>query len=190
MARHVSIVLPFQRYTLEWPSSRLKRVGAKGVCPFCLTERLSHLLPPSSTSTMGVSANTSSIGEASASDFTSVITSIDVSSRGKSFTSDFSSEVAFVDSSSIRMSSISGYLSPIVSADGSSTEKSSDSDLTKGTKNEKGKKKKYKNKKDENDKDDKYKKKGKEETYKKKKKKICGCWTKLCGHMTNRTSQG
>lgn len=160
----------------------------EGVCPYCLTERLSRLLASSSTSTMGASANTSSREESFASDFTSAITSVDASSIGKSFASDYSSGVAFVDPSSIRRSSISGYLSAIVSADGSSTGKSSDFDFvpSNDTKNDKGKEKKYK-KKNENDKDDKYKKKGKEEKYKKKKKRW-DCWTKLCGPTTSRTS--
>ncbi|CAL9156037.1 unnamed protein product [Musa hybrid cultivar] len=162
---------------------------AEGVCPYCLTERLSHLLASSSTSTMGASANTSSIGESFTSDFTSAITSVDASSIGKSFASDYSSGVAFVDASSIRRSSISGYLSAIISADDSSTGKSSDFDFvpSKDTKNDKGKEKTYK-KKNENDKDDKYKKKDKEEKYKKKKKKMWDCWTKLCGPTTSRTS--
>ncbi|CAL9164762.1 unnamed protein product [Musa hybrid cultivar] len=169
-------------------SKHLTHRQAEGVCPYCLTERLSHLLASSSASTMGAYANTSSIGESFASDFTSVVTSVDASSIGKSFASDHSSGVALVDASSLRRSSISGYLSAIVSADDSSTGKSSDFDFvpSKDTKNDKGKEKKYK-KKNENDKDDKYKKKGKEEKYKKKKKRW-DCWTKLCGPTTSRTS--
>ncbi|CAL9077278.1 unnamed protein product [Musa acuminata var. zebrina] len=169
-------------------SKHLTHRQAEGVCPYCLTERLSHLLASSSASTMGASANTSSIGESFASDFTSAVTSVDASSIGKSFASDHSSGVALVDASSLRRSSISGYLSAIVSADDSSTGKSSDFDFmpSKDTKNDKGKEKKYK-KKNENDKDDKYKKKGKEEKYKKKKKRW-DCWTKLCGPTISRTS--